>query len=658
MLNLEDARGQNGNEDRAASGTPVTDRDRNKLLYEWNATRSDVPQVCAHELFERQVARDPGAVAVAAGERRLTYRELNERSNRIAHHLRRRGVGPETLVGVCLERSPDMVAALLGVWKAGGAYVPLDPAYPPERLSFMAEDADVRVLLVDGATRHLFAAGDGRTLDLDTASPAITGESADNPAAGTGPANLAYVMYTSGSTGRPKGAMILHRGLVNYLVWAIGAYAVGPDGSAVPVHSSISFDLTVTSLYPALLTGGQVELLPDDAGAQSLVAALRRSGDRTLVKITPAHLEILSRELDPDEAGGLTRAFVIGGENLSAESLRFWRRHAPATRLINEYGPTETVVGCCTYEVKADDPDEGSVPIGRPIANTHLYVLDSDLHPVAPGVIGELYIGGAGVARGYLNRPELTRERFLPNPFSGGPGARMYRTGDLARYRDDGTLEYLGRVDNQVKVRGYRIELGEIEQTLIAHPDVRSCVVVAREDAAGDKQLAAYVIPQENGPAPLDTSSLREFLNTRLPEYMVPARFALVNALPLTRNGKIDRHALPPPPPETAASAQEPVEPQTETERAVAGIWVKLLNRERIGLHDDVFDLGANSLLAMRALSQIRELFGLHVPTRNLFEAPTVAGLAAVIDRLSWIEQAGTPRTAPPNASDREEIEL
>ncbi|HEX8664547.1 MAG TPA: non-ribosomal peptide synthetase [Beijerinckiaceae bacterium] len=634
MLNLEDAHGQGGS----------------RLLQAWNATRADFPQVCAHELFERQVVRSPDAVAVVSGER-LTYRELNERANRIAHHLGRRGVGRETLVGVCLERSPDMVAALLGVWKAGGAYVPLDPAYPPDRLSFMVEDADVRVLIADRTTRPLFASADDRVFDLAAARPLIAEESPDDPAVGATLSDLAYVMYTSGSTGRPKGAMILHGGLVNYLAWAIREYAVGPDGGAVPVHSSISFDLTVTSLYPALLTGGQVELLPDDPGAQGLIAALRRAGDRTLVKITPAHLEILSRELDPGEAAGLVRAFVIGGENLTAESLRFWRRHAPAARLINEYGPTETVVGCCTYEVRAGDPDEGSVPIGRPIANTQLHVLDPDLRPAAPGVVGELYIGGAGVARGYLNRPELTRERFLPDPFSGEAGGRMYRTGDLARYRDDGILEYLGRVDDQVKVRGYRIELGEIEQTLMGHPGVRSCVVVAREDAPGDRQLAAYVIPHENG---LAIQDLREFLKARLPEYMVPARFALVDAFPLTRNGKVDRRALPPPPPEAATSAEEPAELRSETEKAVAGIWAKLLNRERVGLNEDVFDLGANSLLAMRALSRIRELFGVHVPTRNLFEAPTVAGLAAVIDRLAWAGQA----RAPEDESDREEIEL
>jgi amino acid adenylation domain-containing protein len=543
----------------------LTEQERHRVLYEWNDTRADFPDVCVHELFEQQVVRDPDAVAVMWKGQHLTYGELNQRANQVAHHLRSRGVGPEVLVGVALERTPELVVALLGVWKAGGAYVPLDPTYPQQRLSFMVGDADVRVLLTAARCRHLFPSAKDKAVCLDSDWPVLARESTDNPRTMAGPANLAYVMYTSGSTGRPKGAMILHRGLANYLCWAVKAYGAEPGGS-VPVHTSISFDLTVTSLFTPLMAGGRVELLPEDVGAQSLLTALRSAKNRTLVKITPAHLELLSQQLSRGEAHGMAKTLVIGGENLLAESLRLWREAAPATRLINEYGPTETVVGCCIYEVQAGDPTSGSVPIGRPIANTQLYVLDADLHPVPPGVVGELYVGGAGVARGYLNQPEMTRQRFLLDPFSGPGGARMYKTGDLARRREDGLLECLGRIDDQVKVRGYRIELGEIEATLAGHPDVRSCAVLAREDTPGDKQLVGYVVARD-GASPA-ARELQAFLKERLPEYMAPAQFVVLDAFPLTPNGKIDRKGLPSPLQRAGAAAQPVVAPRPETEPA------------------------------------------------------------------------------------------
>jgi amino acid adenylation domain-containing protein len=483
-------------------------------LLQWNDTHADFPRVCTHELFELQVDRDPEAIAVVFGKRQLSYRELNEQANRVAHYLRRRGVRPNVLVGVCLERSPEMIVALLAVWKAGGAYVPLDPTYPKERLSFMIEDAQPLVLLTEKKCLPLLSTSGDKLVYLDTDWPMLGQETGDNPAPIAGPSNLAYVMYTSGSTGKPKGAMILHRGLVNYLWWAIRTYAVEP-GHSVPVHTSISFDLTVTSLYTTLLGGAKVELLPEDVGAQNLLAALLRAGNHGLVKITPAHLELLGTQIGPDQAAGMASAFVIGGENLLAETLRLWRDHAPSTRLINEYGPTETVVGCCVHEVQAADPRSGSVSIGRPIANTQLYVLDENMRPVAPGVIGELFIGGVGVGLGYLNRAELTAERFLPDRFSGVTGARLYKSGDLARYRSDGTLECLGRADDQVKIRGYRIELGEIEATLAAEPNVQACTVLAREDEPGNKQLVGYVVSRK-GEVP-DTEELRAFLKTRLP---------------------------------------------------------------------------------------------------------------------------------------------
>ena len=400
----------------------LTERERTQLLYEWNDTRTECPQVCVHELFEQQASLHPDSIALVFEDRQLTYRELNERANQVANYLRKRGVGPEVLAGVCLERCPEMLIALLGIWKAGGAYVPLDPAYPMDRLSFMVKDAAVKVLLTDNKHRQLFPSANDQTICMDADWPVIAQESTGNLEPAATLSNLAYVMYTSGSTGMPKGVMVLHGGLVNYLSWAVKTYSVQAGGS-VPVHTSISFDLTVTGMYTPLLAGGRVEILSEDVAGQSLLKALRKGKDRSLVKITPAHLELLSQQISPEEAAGTTKVFVIGGENLLAESLLLWRKFAPAMRLINEYGPTETVVGCCTYEVKADDPASGSVPIGRPIANTQLYILDRYMNPVPIGVIGELYIGGAGVARGYLNRPELNKERFLADPFSGQSGS-------------------------------------------------------------------------------------------------------------------------------------------------------------------------------------------------------------------------------------------
>jgi hypothetical protein len=414
-------------------------------------------------------------------------------------------------------------------------------------------------------------------------------------------------------------------------------------GSSVPVHSSISFDLTVTSLYTPLLAGGCVEILPEDVGTQSLLAALRRVRDRGLVKLTPAHLELLGRQLAPAEVAGMVKLFVIGGENLLAEILRVWREAAPATRLVNEYGPTETVVGCCIYEVKAGDPSSGSIAIGRPIANTQLYLLDETRQPVPLGSVGELYVGGAGVGRGYLNRPELTEQRFVPDPFSGLPEARLYRTGDLARYRPDGVLEYLGRMDDQVKVRGYRIELGEIEAALAAEPSVQSCAVVAREDAGGDKELAAYVVLRAGAPRSADV--LRSHLRRGLPEYMVPAHLTFLDSLPLTANGKVDRQRLPAP---SHGEAGHPVvAPRSDTELRLAVIWRELLNRDEVGVDEDFFQIGGHSLMAIRAVTRVNELFGVDLGPQAIFDDPTIGGLARTVDGLTSVARAPAAAAGP-----------
>jgi pimeloyl-ACP methyl ester carboxylesterase len=370
------------------------------------------------------------------------------------------------------------------------------------------------------------------------------------------------------------------------------------------------------------------------------------------VKITPAHLELITQQVSADEASGMTRVFVIGGENLTAESLRFWREAAPTTRLINEYGPTETVVGCCVHEVGTGDPQNGSVPIGRPIANTELYVLDETRQPVPVGAMGELYIGGAGVARGYLNRPELTRERFLPDPFSGRADARLYKTGDLARYRPDGILEYMGRVDDQVKIRGYRIELGEIEGTLAGQPQVQSCAVIVREDSPGNKQLVGYLVAQKNASCSAD--DVRTFLQSRLPDYMVPAHFVFLETLPLTQNGKVDRRALPAPTYADASVTQDYVAPRNDLERSLVAIWAELLALGRIGIRDDVFELGATSLMVLGAVARIRSTIGVDIDMQLVFEHPTVADLARALGALDGrgLAKSDSAATSPGPAAE------
>ncbi len=560
--------------------------------------------LCVQNLIATQAEARPDDVALVAGDTSLTYSDLNRQANQLAIFLRRSGVGPETLVGLYTGRTAGMVVGMLGILKAGAAYVPLDPDYPSERLSFMMRDSGARVVITAGDLPNAWIAPDLKIVHLDADSAMIRSEDESNPTPVVGLENLAYVIYTSGSTGKPKGVMITHGGLMNYLRWAMKEYGQEATRSAL-VHSSISFDLTVTGLYTPLLLGGRVELLPEDSGVDGLLSAVRQHS-WGLVKITPAHLELLSQGLTPDEVTGKVGLFVIGGENLRAESLRFWREFSPTTRLINEYGPTETVVCCCAYEVQPADPQSGSVPIGKPIDNTQLYILDPALNPVPAGTAGELYIGGAGVARGYLNRPELTQDCFLADPFSGSPGNRMYRSGDLARVREDGFFEYLGRLDDQVKIRGFRIELGEIEARLLEHPGVHQSVVMVREDEPGNKQLVGYAIRRRG--QSVVPEDLREFLKLKLPAYMVPARFAFIDAFPLTPNGKVDRRALPPPG-KTRSQPLKFVAPRNQLESKLAAIWEELLGVSPIGVTDNFFELGGHSLLVAKLLVRSEQVF-------------------------------------------------
>ncbi|MDB4970229.1 MAG: tycC2 [Myxococcales bacterium] len=587
-------------EQRLSELALLSDAEAHQLLVEWNDTATLEPRTAAlQDRFRAQAARTPDAIALECEGVRLTYRALDERANQLAHQLRSLGVGPEVRVGICLERSFDLVVGMLAIVKAGGVYVPLDPSHPEERRAYLIEDARVSLLITAAWLKQ--HAGRG-----PMTAPATTA-AADN---------AVYVIYTSGSTGKPKGVVVTHGGLDNYLTWAAGAYG-GTGAIDSLLHSSVCVDLPVTSLWLPLVTGGKVRLLgATEALYEAVIAA-----PSTLLKLTPAHLKFLAAQMTPDEVNRVADALVIGGEQLLAGDLELWRTHAPALRLINEYGPTETVVGCSTYEYTSGGEAGSAVPIGRPIARTQLYVLDGQLNPVPAGVTGELYIGGAGVARGYLHRPALTAEKFVPHPYSAVPGARVYRTGDHARWRPDGNLEFLGRIDDQVKIRGYRIELGEVEAALSAIENVEASVVVAR-----DERLVAYAVTT------CTVAELRDALKAKLPEYMVPSAYVLLDALPLSPSGKIDKKALPAHDGARPDLGHEYVAPRSDDEQTVARIFCEVLGVERIGIHDQFFEIGGHSLLATQVISRIRKAFGVEVALKTMFEEPTVAGLAAAID--------------------------
>ncbi|GAB2875219.1 hypothetical protein GCM10027277_50670 [Pseudoduganella ginsengisoli] len=606
----------------------LDDAQRHLLLESFNATATTFPSALpVHHLFEQQATVHPDATALLFDGVATTYAQLNRHANQIAHALAAHGVQPGSRVAICVERSPDLVAALLGALKAGAAYVPLDPAYPSERLAYMLEDSAPAAVLTQPS---LAAVLPPLAMPVLMAQQAAGGEACGNPDTAVTARGLAYVIYTSGSTGKPKGAMIEHGGLANYLAWARASYAPNAASHSV-LSSSIAFDATITSLYLPLITGGSVTVLREKEELTGLENVLQTAVGPLLVKITPAHLSLLADSLAQSPLPGHAHVFVVGGEALSWSTVDKWLRVSPATRIVNEYGPTETVVGCATYEAQAGVTPGAELPIGRPIANTRMYVLDAHGQPVPPGVTGELFIGGAGVARGYLNRPELTAQRFLPDPFS-APGARMYKTGDLGRWKSDGNLEYLGRNDFQVKVRGFRIELGEIEAALAACTGVREAAVLARQDQAGDKRLVAYVLPAD-GAAPT-AGALRTALAASLPEHMIPSAFVTLDAFPLTANGKLDRAALPAP--DAGAVALRQFEaPQGAAEQAIAGIWQELLGVQHVGRNDHFFELGGHSLLGVQMLARLRRAAGIDVPLRTLFVHSTLRAFASAVSGQS-----------------------
>jgi len=618
---------------RPVSSLPLlTENERKQLVVEWNDTASDIPWgACVHHLFEAQAEQTPTAVAVAHEDKRLTYSQLNHRSNQLARRLRRLGVGPDVLVGVYMERSLDAVVGLLAVLKAGGAYVPLDPAYPDERLRFVLEDANIQLLLTQQCLLPRLAGRGSRIMTLDLEWESISQESGGNPFSMVTPGHLAYVIYTSGSTGKPKGVMIPHAAFLNYVVTSSRDYELGP-GDHVLQFASLSFDSSVEEIFSCLVSGARLVLRTDRMLESASVFLTRcEDWDITVLSLPTAYWHELTAALDAEalRVPESLRVVIIGGERALADRLSLWQKHVPKNvRLINSYGPTETTVGATAADLSSTPTNDVAheVLIGRPISNAQTYVLDRIGQPVLIGVAGELYIGGVGLARGYLNSPEVTAERFLPNPFSNDHGARVYKTGDLVRYSPNGNLECLGRVDDQVKIRGFRIELGEIEAVLSQCQGVNQAIVLVHEASPGDKRLVAYVV--RDNAHELSIPELRKFLKGQLPDYMVPSYFVTLAEFPITPSGKVDRKALPIPDISAIHPDNGYVPPRNKLEVQLTKIWESILGVGRVGVNDNFFDLGGHSLLVPRLHAQIQKSLKKTIPLSLLFQAPTVAGIA------------------------------
>jgi amino acid adenylation domain-containing protein len=554
----------------------------------------------------------------------LSYAELDARANRLAHHLRGLGVGPDERVGVLLERGVDLVVSILAVIKAGGAYVPLDPGYPAERLRLMLEDSGVRVLLTRSELAVSVESDGLAVVRLDEAADALASQPTDAPRSGVDPENLAYIVYTSGSTGRPKGVMVAHRHVVQLVCET--EYVQFQPGDRIAQASNASFDALTFEVWGAFLNGATLVGIPRDVllSPSAFRETLRRERITTVYQTT-ALLNQLSRE-QPDIFAPL-REVLFGGQAVDADSVRRLIRAGKPRRLLHMYGPTETTAWCSYEDVERVADDALTVPVGRGTGNQRIYLLDAALNPVPVGVAGEAYVGGDGVVRGYLDRPALTAERFVPDPFAAEPGTRMYRTGDRLRWTAEGKLEFVGRVDEQVKVRGFRIEPGEIEAALCSHEGVREARVIVREDEPGEQRLVAYTV----GGA--EAGALREHLRRSLPEYMVPAAFVALDRVPLTPSGKLDVKALPAP---EYASEDRWVAPRTPVEEALAEIWARVLGVERVGVHDDFFELGGHSLLIMRLLAEIQGAFTLDLSIRTVFAMPTLEAMALEVERLVY----------------------
>jgi amino acid adenylation domain-containing protein len=614
----------------------LTHEERQRILIEWNQTACDYPrEKCLHELVAARAQLAPDQTAVVWKEQQLSYGEFNSRANQLAHYLGGRGVGPNERVAICLKPSPDFAVAVLAVLKSGAGCVPLDPKYPQERLAYMLHDVGARVLITERGVLSGDASAGCEVLFLAEKSDALDTWPTSNPSTSVTPSDIAYVIYTSGSTGKPRGVLLPHAGLVNYNFNMARAYSMSPDDRVLQ-FCSVSFDIAVEELFIAWLSGSAVVMKSDEMplAVPEFLFWIERNGITVLDLPTAYWHEWMHQisDLKKPAPTGL-RLVIVGGEKVSAKAYAAWvgsvgRR----VRWVNTYGPTEGSIAATLYEPKSDSvliPE--NIPIGRPVANVRIYLLDPQLNPVPVGMAGELHIGGIGVAHGYLNRPELTAEKFISDPFSAESGARLYKTGDLARYLPSGEIEFVGRTDDQVKIRGFRVELGEIEFVLAKHPGVREVAVVAREDEAGDKRLVAYVVPANE--AELTASDLRRYLQHEVPDHMVPSAFMVLSAMPLTPNGKIDRRGLPVPEAEVSGETTAATD---ALESQLVKIWEDVLGKKRIGIRDDFFELGGHSLLAAKLMYRTGQMLGKDLPLAMLVQSPTIEQLAAALRQDGW----------------------
>jgi amino acid adenylation domain-containing protein len=637
---------------------PTAERDR--LLLEWNRTATTAQGArCVHELFSEQVARSPDEIAVIQRDRSLTYRQLELRSNQFARHLRSLGINSNAVVGLYMQRSPEMVVALLGTLKAGAAYLPLDVSHPRERILAVLADSGARVLVTMDVLAFDVSAVVRDVVRLDSHWPMIACLPDSSVDSEVTPLDLAYVIYTSGSTGAPKGVTVAHAALLNYVLWALRTYEP-TSGDGIPISSPLAFDATATGLYSALLSGRPAILAPDGEELEALEALLLQPRRLSFIKVAPAHLNALGARLASIRPPCSVNMIVVGGELLTAATVAQWRSFWPQVRIFNQYGPTETVVACTAFEIPLEWQMEKPIPIGRPVWNVHVYVLDDHMQLVPIGAVGELYVAGRQLSNGYLGQAALTKERFVPDPF-GPPGTSMYRTGDLVRYQSDGNLEYVGRADRQVKLRGYRIEPAEIETALLRHHQVSQAVVVARDDAPGDKRLVAYIVRNDRPDAAAGEPSesfvppLREYMRARVPEYMVPSAWVVLSKIPLTTNGKVDQRALPAP---QGRTPEGRLAPRTDVERAVAIIWAELLGLESVGVRDNFFELGGSSLHGMKLASAIAQRCGVRLSAVAVFKHQTVEEMAALIAGSLRSTDAPSQGTTPAPEAGFERGEL
>jgi amino acid adenylation domain-containing protein len=605
--------------------------EQQRVVVEFNKTAAEFGGAkCIHYLFEEQAAKAPNQPALRFGETVLTYAELNAHANQLAHLLRSSGVKPDTVVGLCVDRSAEMIVGVLGILKAGGAYVPLIPDNPKDRLAHQLSETKAPVLITEKKFLESLPSFSGKTICFDQDQATLATQPTTNPDHVNAPENTVYVIYTSGSTGVPKGVAVSHANLVNYCNFICDKLKAHDEAFNFATVSTLGADLGNTAVFPSLISGGCLHVISYEmAMAGNLFAEYAQKHPIDVLKITPSHLTSLLTS--PDGANMLPRKYLVLGGDAASWDLVNRVQSAAKCAVINHYGPTEATVGCCTFSVKENNVSEWApktVPIGKPIANDLIYILDSLLRPVPVGVPGELCIGGAGIAKGYLNQPQQTAERFVKNPFSQDANARIYRTGDLARFLPDGNIEFLGRIDQQVKIRGFRVEPAEIENVLKQHPAVQQAVVIPAADKSGDKRLVAYVVPKKPAPG---IDELRAFLASKLPDYMVPSALVQIDAVPLTKNGKVDTTALPSP--ESVGTEKSQVAPRNDSEKQLVEIWREVLRIDNFGVEDNFFELGGHSLLATQVISRVRSAFHVQLPLRSLFDAPTVAGLAAEIAR-------------------------